>query len=466
MTIDMMLKPEHAFRDVLLSEVQTPGVVCPEEQGGFVLKPRDMAQAAKLLYHAFDQQQPLTLLSQDVGYLEQPVQLSLERLDQVIHHADEDLVISVEAGITMGQLQQLLGEKNQAFPLNYAPETRLIDLLGEDRPSLETGFAGYPRDYVLGLDVLTPDGKRYQTGGQVVKNVTGYDLNKWLVGSHHTLGVICGATLKCIARPEAQRDWCITYDSYQSASLALQALLEEGVPLAYAEIVHEIRIKPDLDQEFVDWSLFFGVRGSQSLMPTVVPQVCRILDLDLLTSVLHPQEAQTYWNRLNHYESRDLVLEVALPVSEIQRFITQVENDLPESMWPWVQVRPQAGLIYLIWAFGEGVPSVQQLRILCGEWLDALTSDLGYLRGHLHWVQFPRGYQSLSQYCNLPREALARKMMRDLKAFADPQGILLSSRLPVGPHFDGITLDAILSGIILDEAVLDKSQPDRNQEIE
>jgi hypothetical protein len=54
---------------------------------------------------------------------------------------------------------------------------------------------------------------------------------------------------------------------------------------------------------------------------------------------------------------------------------------------------------------------------------------------------------------------MARKLMRDLKAFADPQGILLSSRLPVGPHFDGITLDAILSGIILDE-----KRPDETQE--
>ncbi|WP_163528228.1 FAD-binding oxidoreductase [Halobacillus ihumii] len=88
---------------------------------------------------------------------------------------------------------------------------------------------GVTKDFVLGLEVVTPEGEIIRTGGQTIKNVTGLDLTKLLVGSEGTLGVITEATLKLIPKPPAVQTLMAVFDDMRLAGKAISKTLTSGV---------------------------------------------------------------------------------------------------------------------------------------------------------------------------------------------------------------------------------------------
>ena len=97
---------------------------------------------------------------------------------------------------------------------------------------------GGVRDLVIGTRVAGPDGKVTKAGGHVVKNVTGYDLNKAHIGSLGTLGVLVEASLKIAPRPEVERSWFGVFQGANGAASALSALLRLPSPPAALEILN------------------------------------------------------------------------------------------------------------------------------------------------------------------------------------------------------------------------------------
>jgi glycolate oxidase FAD binding subunit len=127
------------------------------------------------------------------------------RLDRVIEHAAGDLVVRAQAGVTMSQLAGVLAAARQQLAL----DTPAGSVNGGQASSptvggvLATGSAGprrlrygTPRDLLIGITVIRPDGTVTKSGGKVVKNVAGYDLGKLYTGSHGTLGLITEAIFR------------------------------------------------------------------------------------------------------------------------------------------------------------------------------------------------------------------------------------------------------------------------------
>jgi glycolate oxidase FAD binding subunit len=116
-----------------------------------------------------------------------------------------DLTVAVEAGITLGDLNRELSAHGQLLPLDPSSGDRATigGLLakGESGP-LRHRF-GAPRDLVIGIQLATTDGRITKAGGQVVKNVAGYDLSKLMSGSFGSLAAITGATFKLAPLPGA-----------------------------------------------------------------------------------------------------------------------------------------------------------------------------------------------------------------------------------------------------------------------
>lgn len=130
--------------------------------------------------------------------------LDLRRLDRVIEYHPADLVVMVEAGISLGALQAVLAERGQWLPWDPpAPETATIGglLATAAWGPLRLGYGG-PRDWLLGMRVVLGDGRIAQSGGRVVKNVAGYDNHKLHLGAFGTLGVIAAVTFKVAPLPE------------------------------------------------------------------------------------------------------------------------------------------------------------------------------------------------------------------------------------------------------------------------
>lgn len=130
----------------------------------------------------------------------------LRRMDRVLAYTPEDMTVTVEAGVTLAVLQQKLSEHGQFLavdPPNSSTLTIGALLAGNSSGPRRYGY-GTIRDYLLGIKVVLADGRVIKAGGQVVKNVAGYDLCKLFVGSRGTLGVIVEATFKVLPRPEVE----------------------------------------------------------------------------------------------------------------------------------------------------------------------------------------------------------------------------------------------------------------------
>src|SRR3989440_3931525 len=152
--------------------------------------------------------------------------VDLSRMDSVVTHAAGDLVVTVQAGLRMVDLQDVLAVHRQRLALDGADT-----LGGTIGGSIATATAGplryrygSVRDLLIGITVVLADGTVARAGGTVVKNVAGYDLGKLYTGSLGTLGVITEAVFRLHPLPETQRWITTTTDEPASAAAAIAAV--------------------------------------------------------------------------------------------------------------------------------------------------------------------------------------------------------------------------------------------------
>lgn len=194
------------------------------------------------------------------------VLLHTTRLDRVLEHSQADMVVSVEAGITLEALQAELGKAGQFLPVDpFASPGHTIGGL------LATGWTGplrmrygSPRDFLIGIRVALPDGKLAGAGGRVVKNVSGYDLMKLHYGALGSLGVIVAASFKVFPKP--LRDVTVAGDGgWDGAARALGTAVAPSALELFADghVVARYTGSPDATKRVV------ADLGWQEVAPTV-----------------------------------------------------------------------------------------------------------------------------------------------------------------------------------------------------
>ncbi|MDQ0255721.1 glycolate oxidase FAD binding subunit [Evansella vedderi] len=130
--------------------------------------------------------------------------LSLENYHGIVEHTVGDMTITVKSGTKFEELQRYLQKHKQKIPLDPAwPENATIGGVIAVNDSGPKRFRnGSARDVVIGLRTVYPNGSVIRSGGKVVKNVAGYDMNKLFIGSMGTLGVLTEITMKLRPLPE------------------------------------------------------------------------------------------------------------------------------------------------------------------------------------------------------------------------------------------------------------------------
>jgi glycolate oxidase FAD binding subunit len=127
--------------------------------------------------------------------------IDLTALSKITEYVPADLTIHVEPGVTLGQLQRTLLENNQFLPLD--PWNGSGATMGGIAAANAQGpfrAVGTIRDWIIGMKVVEIDGRISKAGGRVVKNVTGYDLQKLYTGSLGSLAIISEISLKLRAK--------------------------------------------------------------------------------------------------------------------------------------------------------------------------------------------------------------------------------------------------------------------------
>ncbi len=168
----------------------------------------------------------------------------LSALGRLLDHKVEDMTAKAEAGMTLAAFQAQLAGRGQWLPLDPpAPEELSIGALLATNASGPRRFGyGTARDYLLGLTVALADGRLIRSGGNVVKNVAGYDLMKLFIGSRGSFGLIVEATFKLRPLPEIEK----FVEAGCRALSDAQALFEKVLASQLTPVVFDLHNQPAL----------------------------------------------------------------------------------------------------------------------------------------------------------------------------------------------------------------------------
>ena len=173
------------------------------------------------------------------------VSCSTAGMASVVEYEPADLVVSVGAGLTIGAVQSTLREHGQFLALDGVDRNATIGgVLATNRSGPSRLLYGTARDLVLGITVALPNGEVVKSGGRVVKNVVGYDLNKLHIGALGTLGVICEVTVKVHPLPRAEASVVGRFTSSEAANTVAHSLARSNLALRAVDVTTDLTDPP------------------------------------------------------------------------------------------------------------------------------------------------------------------------------------------------------------------------------
>ncbi|MFT5729006.1 MAG: glycolate oxidase [Desulforhopalus sp.] len=206
--------------------------------------------------------------------------LVLSQMDKILDIDTENLTAEVEPGVVTAELQRQVERKGLFYPPD--PASKEFSTLGGNVAECAGGPRcvkyGVTKDYVLGLEVVTPTGDIIRTGGKTLKNVVGYDLTKLFVGSEGTLGIVTQITLKLIPKPAAKKTMLVQYETIDDAAKSVSAII-------CAKII-------PTTLEFLDAATIGCIRGKSDIPLPGNCQAILIIEVDGDQLVLDAQAEQ------------------------------------------------------------------------------------------------------------------------------------------------------------------------------
>jgi glycolate oxidase FAD binding subunit len=164
--------------------------------------------------------------------------LSTARLDRVLEHAAGDLVVKVQAGARLADLQAALAPAGQWLALDPPePGATVGGMVAANAAGPRRLRYGTVRDLIIGITVVLANGTVAHAGGKVVKNVAGYDLAKLFCGSLGTLGLIAEATFRLHPRPAAAAVVTLEVEGAEQVGEATRRLLRSTLVPSAIELV-------------------------------------------------------------------------------------------------------------------------------------------------------------------------------------------------------------------------------------
>jgi len=258
-----------------------------------VLQPRSAEEIAEIVRMAASEKLALVAcgcgskLGIGMPPLRYDLALDMKGLMQIAHYDAGDLTLSVDAGKSLGALQWMLKEKGQFLPLDV-PYFACATIGGTVASGIDSTLRqqyGTARDFLIGAEFIDGKGQVCKSGGRVVKNVTGYDLHKLLVGSLGTLAVITRLNFRTFPLPETCAGHLASFLDAESALNYRSTLLKTGLPFANLEVLGPefsalaAGIFKATNQEVPDalssnhWNVYAAYEGNESAVQRVTREL-------------------------------------------------------------------------------------------------------------------------------------------------------------------------------------------------
>jgi glycolate oxidase FAD binding subunit len=218
-----------------------------------VVSPKTINEISKVI--AYANQQHLTIIPRGNGTKmgmggipkKMDIILSTNRLNRITDSDCENLTLSAEGGITLSEVQKSLAKVGKGYflPLDppFTDKATLGGIVATNSSGPKRLLYGTARDLIIGTKAVFPNGDIVVSGGKTVKNVSGYDMCKLLIGSYGTLGIICEMTFKLLPLPEKEATLALSFAKLEEADgFARQVRSSQLIPSSI-EILNAIAVK-------------------------------------------------------------------------------------------------------------------------------------------------------------------------------------------------------------------------------
>lgn len=239
--------------------------------------------------------------------------LSLKNYKGVVEHTVGDMTLTVRPGTTIKELQDYLAKTNQKISLDPAwPEYATIGgVIASNESGPKRLRYGSARDIVIGLRVVYPDGTVIRSGGKVVKNVAGYDMNKLFIGSMGTLGVLSEITFKLLPLPKYESLVLLSFSEGSENEIKSFAvkLLDSILEPVSVELLNPSLSKRLINQDSYTLALSFeDVESSVHYQEEFVKNNLQPTGTNL--QILPQEEARLFWDKFSRIAPNGVTTEV------------------------------------------------------------------------------------------------------------------------------------------------------------
>ena len=186
-----------------------------------IVSPKTIQEVSKVVAQA--NQQRLTIVPRGngtkmgMGGIPKKIDiiLSTSRLNRIMDSDCENLTLSAESGMTLNEVQKSLAKVGKGYflPLDppFTEKATLGGIVATNSSGPKRLLYGTARDMIIGTKAVFPNGDIVVSGGKTVKNVSGYDMCKLLIGSYGTLGILCEMTFKLLPLPEKEATLLLSF---------------------------------------------------------------------------------------------------------------------------------------------------------------------------------------------------------------------------------------------------------------
>ena len=292
----------------------------------------------------------------NIGYApsRKGVVLGTKNLNKVIDYPARDMTVTVQAGIHIKDLKEMLGKENQRLPIDdpYPASSSLGGLLATNTSGPRRFGWGTLRDYVIGISILNDEGVETKAGGRVVKNVAGYDFCKLHTGALGTLGVISQVTLKVRPNPEASAFLLLTLNLANVESVLDRIHNTKTRPVA-VELLNKTALQHPLFKHFAvtsDYGIFIGFEHSTEAVKwqteTLANELADVPNSKL--EIINAPSDSTLWQALGEFQAArisgcPLTFKANIPSAKVASWCALATDTIPGV---FLQAHAGSGIVF------------------------------------------------------------------------------------------------------------------------